>query len=114
MEDFADRSQPIGLYQQKPGLEIPGRLQEATHGGGCCGCPPGGQPVESVALLVGFGTGPINVLQSGKRLVLNNGFHRVVAMRMAGITHIPVVVQHVAKPAIEFPDVDSAYLGTIS
>jgi hypothetical protein len=64
----------------------------------------GGQPVEVVSLLVGFGAAPINTFQVGSRLVLNNGFHRVVALRMAGITKIPVVVQHVANPEIEFPE----------
>lgn len=68
----------------------------------------GGQPVEVVSLLIGYGAAPINVFQVGTRLVLGNGFHRVVAMRAEGITNIPVVVQHVAQPEIEFPD---QYLG---
>jgi hypothetical protein len=68
----------------------------------------GGQPVEAVVLLVGFGARAINVYQVGPRLVLGNGFHRVVAMRAQGITHIPVVVNQVARPAIECPD---HYLG---
>lgn len=64
--------------------------------------------METIALFIGFGAAPINVYHAGDRLVLSNGFHRVVAMRMEGITHIPVVVQEVARPAIEFPD---HYLG---
>jgi hypothetical protein len=64
----------------------------------------GGQPVEAVTLLLGYGAAPINVFQVSNRLVLNNGFHRVVAMRSEGITHAPVVVQHVAHPDIEFPE----------
>ena len=68
----------------------------------------GGQPVEVVTLLIGYGAAPINVFQVGSRLVLGNGFHRVVAMRAEGIAKIPVVVQHVAQPEIEFPD---QYLG---
>jgi len=68
----------------------------------------GGQPVEVVSLLIGYGAAPINVFQVGTRLVLGNGFHRVVAMRAEGIARMPVVVQHVAQPEIEFPD---QYLG---
>lgn len=64
----------------------------------------GGQPVDVVTLLVGFGAAPINVFMAENRLVLNNGFHRVMALRMAGITHIPVVVQRIANPAVEFPE----------
>lgn len=64
----------------------------------------GGQPVEAITLLVGFGGAPINVYMVGTRLVLGNGFHRVVALRMAGITKIPVVVQHVANAELEFPE----------
>lgn len=64
----------------------------------------GGQPVEAVALLVGFGTPSISAWQIGSRLVLGNGFHRVFALRMEGIKSIPIVVQHVANVEIEFPD----------
>lgn len=64
----------------------------------------GGQPVEAVTLLVGFGAAPINAWLVGTRVVLGNGFHRVVAMRMEGIQTIPIVIQHVANAEIEFPD----------
>jgi len=64
----------------------------------------GGQPVRVVTLLVGFGAAPINVWAAGGRLILNNGFHRTFALRSAGVTHMPVVVQHAANPDIEFPD----------
>jgi hypothetical protein len=64
----------------------------------------GGQPVQVVTLLVGFGAAPINVWSASGRLVLGNGFHRVVALRMEGITRIPAVVQQAANPEIEFPD----------
>jgi hypothetical protein len=63
----------------------------------------GGQPVEVIALLVGFGAAPINVYKVGNRFVLGNGFHRIFAVRAEGITHVPVVVQHVANAQIEFP-----------
>jgi hypothetical protein len=76
----------------------------------------GGQPSRVIALLVGFGAAPINVRSAGTRIVLNNGFHRVVALRMEGIQRIPVVVQHAANPAFEFPDhvlgLSQAYLLT--
>jgi hypothetical protein len=64
----------------------------------------GGQPARVVTLLVGFGAAPINVWSAGGRLILNNGFHRTFALRSAGITHMPVVIQHAANPDIEFPD----------
>ena len=64
----------------------------------------GGQPVQVVSLLVGFGAAPVNVWQAGTRLVLNNGFHRIMALRSEGVLRVPVVVQHAANPEIEFPD----------
>lgn len=64
----------------------------------------GGQPVEVATLLVGFGAAPINVFMAGNRLVLNNGFHRIVALKLAGITKIPVVVQQAINPELEFPE----------
>jgi hypothetical protein len=64
----------------------------------------GGQPVEVVTLLIGFGAAPINAWMVGQRLVLANGFHRVVALRSEGITQAPIVVRRVANPEIEFPE----------
>lgn len=73
---------------------------EVAHGGG--------QPVETICLLVGYGAAPINGWMAGQRIVLGNGFHRIVAMKMEGIEHVPMVIQHVANSEIEFPD---QYLG---
>jgi len=63
----------------------------------------GGQPVQAVVLLIGFGAAPINVWASGRRLVLNNGFHRIMALRSLGIDRAPVVVQTATNPELEFP-----------
>lgn len=64
----------------------------------------GGQPVEAVTLLIGFGAAPINAWFVGHRLVLANGFHRIVALRSEGITRIPIVLRQVTNPEIEFPE----------
>jgi len=64
----------------------------------------GGHPVAAITLLVGFGATPINAYMVGPRLVLANGFHRVIALRSAGVTHAPIVVRHVTNPDIEFPE----------
>jgi len=63
----------------------------------------GGQPARVLSLLVGFGAAPINVWTDGRRVVLNNGFHRVVALKKRGVSRIPVVVQQATNPDIEFP-----------
>jgi hypothetical protein len=64
----------------------------------------GGQPAEVITLLIGFGAAPIHAYQVGKRIVLANGFHRVVAMRTEGISKAPIVLRQVANSEIEFPD----------
>ena len=46
-----------------------------------------------VGLVVGFGSNLLNVIRVGKRLLLNNGYHRACAMRALGITHVPCIVQ---------------------
>jgi hypothetical protein len=46
-----------------------------------------------VGLVVGFGSNFLNVLRVGKRLLLNNGYHRACALRALGITHAPSVIQ---------------------
>jgi hypothetical protein len=64
----------------------------------------GGHPVAAVSLLIGFSASPVNAWSVGRRLILANGFHRVFALRAAGVTHAPIVVRHVANAEIEFPD----------
>ncbi len=63
----------------------------------------GGIPVAAVISFVGYGGAPVNVIKAGNRVVLNNGFHRVYALREAGVTHIPVVIQMSRNPALDFP-----------
>jgi len=63
----------------------------------------GGLPAAAVITFVGYGGSPVNVLREGQRVVLNNGFHRVYALRKLGVTQIPVVVQHVRNVELEFP-----------
>jgi hypothetical protein len=46
-----------------------------------------------VGLVVGFGSNLLNVIRVGKRLLLNNGYHRVCALRALGITHAPCIMQ---------------------
>jgi hypothetical protein len=64
----------------------------------------GGQPVEVITLLIGFGAAPINAWMVGQRVILANGFHRIVALRLEGITRVPIVVRNIANPEIEFPE----------
>lgn len=63
----------------------------------------GGVPAVAVITFIGYGIPAINVLRVGPRLVLNNGFHRVYALRSAGVSHIPVVVQNLDNPQLELP-----------
>jgi hypothetical protein len=65
----------------------------------------GGIPVRGLVMLFGYGGSPVNVLRVGNRIFLNNGFHRVYALRKAGVVDIPVVVQTIQNPALEFPAV---------
>jgi hypothetical protein len=46
-----------------------------------------------VGLVVGFGSNFLNVISVGKRLLLNNGYHRACALRELGITHAPCIIQ---------------------
>lgn len=55
----------------------------------------------SIAVLagvpIGFGSNMFSVIRSGKRMLLHNGYHRACAMRAAGITHAPCIVQTVTR-----------------
>lgn len=63
----------------------------------------GGIPAAAVISFVGYGGASVNVIKAGNRVVLNNGFHRVYALREAGVTHVPVVIQLSQNPALDFP-----------
>jgi hypothetical protein len=63
----------------------------------------GGLPAAAIIAFIGYGGAPVNVLLAGKRAVLNNGFHRVYALRSLGIKKIPVVIQQVQNVQLEFP-----------
>jgi hypothetical protein len=43
---------------------------------------------------IGFGSNFMNVISTGKRLILNNGYHRAYTLRSVGVTHAPCIVQH--------------------
>jgi|SRR2546426_5184910 len=63
----------------------------------------GGLPAAAIIAFVGYGGAPVNVLRVGNRVVLNNGFHRIFALRSLGVEMIPVVVQHIRNVQLEFP-----------
>jgi hypothetical protein len=52
-----------------------------------------GEIAGIVGLVVGFGSNFLNVISVGKRLLLNNGYHRACALRAMGITHAPCIIQ---------------------
>lgn len=56
-----------------------------------------GHPQAIVALSVGYSTNVLNVIRWGKRLVLNNGYHRAYALRARGVTHAPCLIQICAE-----------------
>ncbi len=53
----------------------------------------GGHIQAVLALSVGFTTNVLNVVRYGQRMVLNNGYHRAIALRQLGITHAPCLIQ---------------------
>jgi hypothetical protein len=61
--------------------------------------PPPGNLVGVVGLAVGFGSNFVNAIYAENRLILNNGSHRVYALRSMGITHVPCIVQHARSRA---------------
>jgi hypothetical protein len=55
-----------------------------------------GSLVGMVGLAVGFGSNFLNAFHAAGRLILNNGSHRAFALREAGVTHVPCVIQQIA------------------
>ena len=57
-----------------------------------------GVPTTIVALSVGYGSNYLSALAVEGRLVLLNGSHRAYALRAAGQTHAPCLIQRVSGP----------------
>jgi hypothetical protein len=56
-----------------------------------------GVPMKVLAIPVGYGVNVLSAIRCAGRLVLNNGSHRAYALRAAGITHAPCLVQNVTR-----------------
>jgi hypothetical protein len=51
----------------------------------------------ALSLPVGFGSNFLSAIRSGRRLLLQNGYHRAYALRALGISHAPCVVTEVTR-----------------
>jgi hypothetical protein len=80
-----------------------GAFVKDLNGEDCSYAEGGGLPAAAIIAFVGYGAAPVNVLSVGRRVILNNGFHRVFALRSIGVTKIPVVVQHMRNAQLECP-----------
>jgi hypothetical protein len=59
---------------------------------------PQGRIGAVIGAVVGFGSNFLNVIRDeNKRILLNNGYHRAVALRELGITHAPCIIQEVSR-----------------
>jgi len=59
---------------------------------------PQGRIGAVIGAVVGFGSNFLNVIRDeNKRILLNNGYHRAVALRELGITHAPCIIQEVTR-----------------
>ncbi len=57
------------------------------------GYHPRGHAQAAIVIGVGFSTNVLNVVRYADRLVLNNGYHRALALLAQGYTHAPCVIQ---------------------
>ncbi len=57
------------------------------------GYHPRGYAQAAIVIGVGFSTNVLNVVRYADRLVLNNGYHRALALLTQGYTHAPCVIQ---------------------
>jgi hypothetical protein len=54
-----------------------------------------GRPTHVFAVAVGYGSNLLSAIRIGRRLVLRNGSHRAYALRAAGVSHAPILVQDI-------------------
>ncbi|HEY0115025.1 MAG TPA: hypothetical protein VGB54_04830 [Allosphingosinicella sp.] len=56
-----------------------------------------GPVAAMLGLPVGFGSNFMSAVRSGRRIVLQNGYHRAYALRRVGITHAPCIIEEVTR-----------------
>ena len=56
-----------------------------------------GAAAAMLGISVGFGSNLMSGIRSGKRVLLQNGYHRAYALRSAGVTHAFCVIEHVTR-----------------
>lgn len=56
-----------------------------------------GPAAALVGMSVGFGSNFMSGVRSGKRVLLQNGYHRAYALRSIGMTHAWCVIEHVTR-----------------
>ena len=89
-------------FRERPGvvgrLRVDGLLDATLlEPGQVTGLDAVGVPSKLVVLSVGYGSNYLSAISVGGRLVLHNGSHRAYALRAAGQTHAPCLVQHVSR-----------------
>ncbi len=57
-----------------------------------------GVAVKYIVVPVGYSANFVSALEVNGRVLLNNGSHRAYALREAGVTHAPALVQEVSRP----------------
>lgn len=57
----------------------------------------GGVPAKLIVVPVGYTANFVSALAVNGRVMLNNGSHRAYALREAGFTHAPALIQHVER-----------------
>lgn len=55
-----------------------------------------GYPSAAFALIVGYGSNCLNVINFENRFILNNGSHRAYALYKLGVEYVPCVIQNVS------------------
>lgn len=69
--------------------------------GQIAGLAANGRPTQVFAVAVGYGSNLLGGLQVGSRVILRNGSHRAYALRAAGHTHAPMLIQQIPEGETE-------------
>lgn len=88
---------------ENPGLRFLGAYEQPYRPGLLDVQVPGGQPLRAVIQVLGYGGSTANAYRIGRRMILNNGFHRLYALGQLGVQSVPIVVQEITRPKLELP-----------
>ena len=80
-----------------PSTDFRAHRPKLLRGADLAGLTSSGPAAAMVGIMIGFGSNFLSAVRSGKRILLQNGYHRAYTLRCLGFTHAYCIVEDVTR-----------------